>query len=42
MEHKSAHDLSYEFRSRYLQSRQLYKSGRIEAFLEAITAILWG
>ena len=42
VEHKNAHGLYYEFKSRYLMSRQLNRSGRIRAFLEAIKAILWG
>ena len=39
---KQTHGLSYQFKSRYLLSRQLNRSGRIKAFLEAIKAILWG
>ena len=42
MEHEQAHGLYHEFKSRYLLSRQLNRSGRIKALLEAIKAILWG
>ena len=42
MTRKQAHRLSYQFKSRYLLSRQLNGSGRIKAFLDAIKAILWG
>ena len=39
---EQVHSLSYQFKSRYLLSRQLNGSGRIKAFLEALKAILWG
>jgi hypothetical protein len=41
MERKPAHGLYHEFKYRYLYSRQISRSGRLKAFLEAIRTILW-